>query len=97
MAKTLRELCLAGFNGGDPYNAGTDAGVAVLNTHVCTAMSLLTWVILDMAYFKRPSIIGAVQGIITGLVAITPAAGKSFAEIPRARREVLTAITFYCD
>ncbi|KAK4703904.1 ammonium transporter, Amt family, partial [Phenoliferia sp. Uapishka_3] len=64
-----------GFNGGDPYNAGTDAGVAVLNTHLCTSMSLLTWVLLDVIYFKKPSIIGAIQGIITGLVAITPAAG----------------------
>jgi ammonium transporter, Amt family len=36
---------------------------------------MLVWVILDFLYFKRPSVIGAVQGIITGLVAITPAAG----------------------
>ena len=28
-----------------------------------------------MIYFKKPSIMGAVQGMITGLVAITPAAG----------------------
>jgi Amt family ammonium transporter len=64
-----------GFNGGDPYAASTDAGVAVLNTNVCTAMSLLTWTICDMIYYKKPSVIGAVQGMITGLVAITPAAG----------------------
>ena len=38
-------------------------------------MSLLTWTILDVLYYKKPSIIGAVQGMITGLVAITPAAG----------------------
>ena len=36
---------------------------------------MLVWVILDFVYFKRPSVIGAIQGIITGLVAITPAAG----------------------
>lgn len=30
-----------GFNGGDPYAASVDAGVAVLNTNVCTAVSLL--------------------------------------------------------
>jgi len=64
-----------GFNGGDPYAASPDAGAAVLNTNVCTAMSLLTWTLLDVIYFKKPSIIGAVQGMITGLVAITPAAG----------------------
>jgi Amt family ammonium transporter len=64
-----------GFNGGDPYAASPDAGAAVLNTNVCTAMSTLTWVILDMLFYKKPSVIGAVNGMITGLVAITPAAG----------------------
>ena len=64
-----------GFNGGAPYAAGADTSVAVMNTNVCTTMSLLTWTICDMLYFKRPSVIGAVQGMITGLVAITPAAG----------------------
>ncbi|XP_041022015.1 ammonium transporter 2 member 5-like [Juglans microcarpa x Juglans regia] len=64
-----------GFNGGDPYNAGIDASLAVINTHVCTATSLLTWLILDIIFFKKPSVIGATQGMITGLVCITPAAG----------------------
>ncbi|KAM0747855.1 ammonium transporter [Meredithblackwellia eburnea MCA 4105] len=64
-----------GFNGGDPYSVGTDAGAAVLNTNITTAMSLLTWMILDIIFFRKPSVIGAVQGMITGLVAITPAAG----------------------
>ncbi|KAK2993765.1 hypothetical protein RJ640_025072, partial [Escallonia rubra] len=64
-----------GFNGGDPYVASVDASLAVLNTHVCAATSLLTWLILDVAVFGKPSVIGAVQGMITGLVCITPAAG----------------------
>jgi len=64
-----------GFNGGDPYAASADAGVAVLNTNITTAMSLLTWTICDVIYYKKPSVLGAVQGMITGLVAITPAAG----------------------
>ena len=64
-----------GFNGGDPYAASPDAGAAVLNTNVATAMSLLTWTTLDKIYYKKPAVIGAVQGMITGLVAITPAAG----------------------
>ncbi|KAK9449712.1 ammonium transporter AmtB-like domain-containing protein [Limtongia smithiae] len=64
-----------GFNGGDPYAASADAGAAVLNTNITTSMSLLTWTILDYLYYKKPSVIGAVNGMITGLVAITPAAG----------------------
>ncbi|MBA0832056.1 hypothetical protein Goarm_016467 [Gossypium armourianum] len=51
------------------------AGAAVLNTHVCTATSLLTWLMLDIIFFGKPSVIGATQGMITGLVCITPAAG----------------------
>ncbi|KAF5731787.1 putative ammonium transporter [Tripterygium wilfordii] len=64
-----------GFNGGDPYVVSTDASLAVLNTHICTATSLLTWICLDILFFKKASVIGAVQGMITGLVCITPAAG----------------------
>ena len=64
-----------GFNGGDPYTASADAGAAVLNTNITTAMSLLTWTVLDLIFFRKPAVIGAVQGMITGLVAITPAAG----------------------
>ncbi|KAK9083639.1 hypothetical protein Scep_030110 [Stephania cephalantha] len=65
----------SGFNGGDPYVANIDASLAVLNTHVCAATSLLVWLILDILFFGKPSVIGAVQGMITGLVCITPAAG----------------------
>ncbi|KAK9273095.1 hypothetical protein L1049_017902 [Liquidambar formosana] len=64
-----------GFNGGDPYVVNVDASLAVLNTHVCAATSLLTWLVLDVTFFGKASVIGAVQGMITGLVCITPAAG----------------------
>ncbi|KAL2535705.1 Ammonium transporter 2 [Forsythia ovata] len=64
-----------GFNGGDPYVASIDASLAVLNTHICAATSLLTWLLLDILFFEKPSVIGATQGMITGLVCITPAAG----------------------
>ncbi|XP_044503665.1 ammonium transporter 3 member 1-like [Mangifera indica] len=63
-----------GFNGGDPFSANIDSSVGVLNTHICAATSLLVWICLD-AVFKKPSIFGAIQGMITGLVCITPAAG----------------------
>ncbi|KAJ4845015.1 Ammonium transporter [Turnera subulata] len=65
----------SGFNGGDPYSVGIDSSLAVLNTHVCTAASLLTWLALDIIFFGKASVIGAVQGMTTGLVCITPAAG----------------------
>ncbi|XVE62817.1 hypothetical protein DITRI_Ditri06bG0150400 [Diplodiscus trichospermus] len=65
----------SGFNGGAPFAASTISALAVLNTHVCTATSLLTWLLLDSFLFGKPSVLGAIQGMITGLVCITPAAG----------------------
>jgi Amt family ammonium transporter len=64
-----------GFNGGDPYYAGANASVAVLNTNVCTAAAMLVWIAWDYIFRDKPSLIGSVNGMITGLVAITPAAG----------------------
>jgi Amt family ammonium transporter len=64
-----------GFNGGDPYNAGADAAAAVLNTNLSTAVAFLVWIGCDYATGRKPSLIGAVNGMIVGLVAITPAAG----------------------
>lgn len=64
-----------GFNGGAPYAASNFASIAVLNTNICASMSVLVWTLLDYLYFGKPSVIGAVQGMITGLVVITPAAG----------------------
>jgi ammonium transporter, Amt family len=64
-----------GFNGGDPYFANADAGAAVLNTNTATAVALLVWVLLDKMAYGKPSVIGAVNGMIAGLVAITPGAG----------------------
>src|SRR5579864_6372065 len=64
-----------GFNGGDPYFANADAGAAVLNTNTCTAVALLVWTLMDKIAYGKPSVLGAVNGMIAGLVAITPAAG----------------------
>jgi Amt family ammonium transporter len=64
-----------GFNGGDWYSAGAIASAAVLNTNLCTAVAFLVWVVWDYATGRKPSLIGSVNGMIVGLVAITPGAG----------------------
>jgi ammonium transporter, Amt family len=64
-----------GFNGGDWYSAGTIASAAVLNTNLCTAVAFLVWVCWDYVTGRKPSLIGSVNGMIVGLVAITPGAG----------------------
>jgi len=66
-----------GFNGGDPYYAGASAAAAVINTNLATATGVLVWIALD-AWFtkeKKPTFLGAVNGMICGLVGITPCAG----------------------
>ena len=64
-----------GFNGGDWYEASGIASAAVLNTNLCTAVAFLVWVAWDYMTGRKPSLIGSVNGMIVGLVAITPGAG----------------------
>ena len=64
-----------GFNGGDPYFAGADASGALLNTNIAAATAMMAWMFLDVFIVKRPTVGGMVNGMIAGLVGITPAAG----------------------
>jgi Amt family ammonium transporter len=66
-----------GFNGGDPYYASTDASAAVLNTNLATATAMMVWIIMDWNFSseKKPTFLGGLNGMICGLVGITPAAG----------------------
>lgn len=87
----------AGFNGGDPYAANIDSSMAVLNTNICAATSLLVWTLLDVIFFKKPSVIGAVQGMITGLVCITPGAGdKRQTSVLVYNKLLLLLLNYYC-
>jgi Amt family ammonium transporter len=66
-----------GFNGGDPYFAGADASAAVVNTNLATAIAMMTWIVMDMigGPGKKATFLGGLNGMICGLVGITPAAG----------------------
>ena len=66
-----------GFNGGDPYFANASAAAAIVNTNVATVSALLVWVLFDMfvGKEKKATFLGAINGMIVGLVAITPGAG----------------------
>ncbi len=64
-----------GFNGGSAFGANKIAGLAVLTTTIATAAAGVTWLLLEWAIFKKPTLLGIASGIIAGLVAITPAAG----------------------
>ena len=66
-----------GFNGGDPYYAGIDMSAAVVNTNIATAVGVLAWMGMDGLFSKakQPTFLGGVNGMICGLVGITPCAG----------------------
>lgn len=64
-----------GFNGGDPYGSTIDASIAILNTELAAASSVIAWMLMDMKFIRKPTLVGATTAAITGLVAITPAAG----------------------
>ena len=64
-----------GFNGGSAFGANAIAGLAVMTTTIATAVAGITWMLLEWVIFKKPTLLGIASGIISGLVAITPAAG----------------------
>jgi len=64
-----------GFNGGSAFGANEIAGLAYLTTTLATAVAALTWVLIEWAVYKKPTLLGAASGVVAGLVSITPAAG----------------------
>lgn len=64
-----------GFNAGSALAANEIAGLALVTTHTCAAAALLSWVVTEWLDHGKPTVLGAVSGVIAGLVAITPAAG----------------------
>lgn len=64
-----------GFNGGSALAANGDAAMAMLVTHISAAAGVLTWSFIEWYRFGKPSVLGAVTGMIAGLGTITPASG----------------------
>ncbi len=64
-----------GFNAGSALEAGDVAALAFINTLLATAASAVSWMFGEWIFKRKPSLLGAVSGAVSGLVAITPAAG----------------------
>ncbi len=56
-----------GFNAGSAITAGGLASQALMNTQVCPATSLMTWLFLDWVIKKKASLIGACCGVLVGM------------------------------
>jgi Amt family ammonium transporter len=66
-----------GFNAGSALEASGLAAVAMINTFVAPAAGVLTWMLIERIVSGKPSLLGGASGGLSGLVAITPAAGTS--------------------
>ena len=64
-----------GFNAGSAVTAGLQAGMAMLVTHMATAVAAFTWMVVEWMLRGKPTVIGICTGAVAGLVAITPASG----------------------
>lgn len=63
-----------GFNAGSALAANGIAVLAFVTTQLAASTGLLGWVIVEKIYHGKPTVLGAISGVIAGLVAITPAA-----------------------
>ena len=64
-----------GFNAGSNLEANGGAALAMINTFTATAGAILTWAAVEATLRGKASMLGAASGLVTGLVAVTPAAG----------------------
>ena len=64
-----------GFNAGSAGAANGLMGAALINTLLAAAAASLTWKFVEVIEKRKWSLIGVLSGVVSGLVAITPAAG----------------------
>lgn len=64
-----------GFTAGSAYSARKSATMIVLVTHIAASTSSFTWILMECVHRKKPSLVGAVCGAVTGLVVVSPGCG----------------------
>jgi len=64
-----------GFNAGSALTSAGLAASAFVVTHLSAAAATLSWALAERLHRGQPTTLGAATGCVTGLVAITPAAG----------------------
>jgi Amt family ammonium transporter len=64
-----------GFNAGSALASNGAAGMAMLATHTAAAAGATAWMAIEWIRFGKPSVLGAVTGMVAGLGTITPASG----------------------
>lgn len=64
-----------GFNTGSAYTLNDIAVVSFVNTSIAASGGAFSWLIFEYLLTKKLSLLGLLSGVLSGLVAITPAAG----------------------
>lgn len=64
-----------GFNAGSALQANATAALAFLNTLIAGAAGVLAWSAIEAIFRRRASMLGGASGLVSALVAITPACG----------------------
>lgn len=64
-----------GFNAGSALSANLRAVMAAVVTNLAASVGGMTWCLMDYRLERKWSIVGFCSGVVTGLVAITPASG----------------------
>lgn len=64
-----------GFNAGSSISSGLGTAQALTATQVAAATGALTWMIIEGFHQGKMTALGFASGILSGLVAVTPAAG----------------------
>lgn len=64
-----------GFNAGSAVSASAAAAMAMAATQIAAAAACLAWSAADWIEHGKPTTVGAISGIVAGLVGITPCAG----------------------
>ncbi|MDH4262742.1 MAG: ammonium transporter [Spirochaetia bacterium] len=64
-----------GFNAGSALAADGISSTAFVNTTLAGAVAGFVWPMIEWVLVEKPTVLGFCSGIVSGLVAITPAAG----------------------
>eukprot|EP01103_Thecamoeba_quadrilineata_P014971 TRINITY_DN4597_c0_g1_i1.p1 TRINITY_DN4597_c0_g1~~TRINITY_DN4597_c0_g1_i1.p1 ORF type:complete len:332 (+),score=38.68 TRINITY_DN4597_c0_g1_i1:134-1129(+) len=64
-----------GFNGGSAFKGNARAGMACIVTNIAASVGGLVWMTLDFRHQRKFSAFGFCNGVVAGLVCITPASG----------------------
>jgi len=80
LAMTVTGACMLwvgwfGFNAGSALAADDRAGMAMIVTHIGAATGAFAWMVGEWIRYGKPSVLGAVTGMVAGLGTITPASG----------------------